>query len=304
MSKRNPIIDVLNDPTKSFLANFVLGTLIFTIVSDGLSELFWQWIEDWAKTQSWMSESWFQFYVRILLVVVLLAVIYFTSITDWITVKIRSWLVSLGFMPETQTANVTPLERTYKGLIVLMSSKPFDSPAEAAIRHHLRSFNNAEQSDGEQCDRKQSSEAKELESNRLKYCWIVCTKKTWPHARQMVDRLKVSGAEDVRFYYGSDPVESLDNDEALTLLIPDSKVDDPNYVRQIVDGIYATAQKQGMDESEIIADYTGGTKGITTGLILACTKPARSLQYISQVNYPQIMSVQIAYQLKQRKYNA
>ena len=76
---RNPIIEVLTDPRKSFLANFVIGTLIFTIVSDGVSELFWQWIEGWAKTQPWASESLFQLYVRIALVLLLLAVIYFTK---------------------------------------------------------------------------------------------------------------------------------------------------------------------------------------------------------------------------------
>ena len=277
---RNPIIEVLTDQRKSFLANFVLGTLVFTIVSDGLSELFWQWIEGWAKTQSWMSESLFQLYVRISLVLILLAVIYFTSITDWITARVRGWLVTLGLLSEAKTANVVPLERTYPGLIVLMSSKPVDSPAEAAIRHHLQAEGN----------------------NKLKYCWIVCTNKTWEFARQMVDRLKQSGAEGVRFYYGSDPVADVEaGAEALTLLIPDEKVDDPNHVRKLVEGIYEIAQQQGLDEADLIADYTGGTKGMTAGLLLACANPERSLQYISQVNYPQIMAVQIAYKLKQRK---
>ncbi len=277
---RNPIIEVLTDPRKSFLANFVLGTLIFTIVSDGLSELFWQWIEGWAKTQPWVSESLFQLYVRIALVLLLLAVIYFTSITDWVTERIKGWMVGLGLLAEEKTANVMPLKRTYPGLIVLMSSKSMDSPAEAAIRHHLQGIDN----------------------NKLRYCWIVCTNKTWEPARQMVDRLKQSGAEGVRFYYGSDPVGEMDaGAEALTLLIPDEQVDDPNHIRELVEGIYVTAQNQGLAETEIIADYTGGTKGITTGLILACTKPARSLQYISQINYPQILAVQIAYKLKPRK---
>ena len=277
---RNPIIEVLTDSKKSFLANFVIGTLIFTIVSDGISELFWQWIEGWAKTQPWMSESLFQLYVRISLVLLLLAVIYFTSITDWVTERIRGWLVGRGLLAEEKTANVTPLKRTYPGLIVLMSSKPIDSPAEAAIRHHLQAEGN----------------------NKLKYCWIVCTNKTWEFARQMVDRLKQSGAEGVRFYYGSDPVADVEaGAEALTLLIPDEKVDDPNHVRKLVEGIYGIAQQQGLDEADLIADYTGGTKGMTAGLLLACANPERSLQYISQVNYPQIMAVQIAYKLKQRK---
>jgi len=298
VNKRNPIIEVLKDPTKSFLANFVLGTLIFTIVSDGLSELFWEWIENWAKTQLWMSESLFQLYVRILLVLILLAVIYFTNITGWIADRIKGSLIALGFMPEEKIANVVPLEQTYKGLIVLMSSKPVDSPAEAAVRHHLKLRNQNNLSDKNEQRTTESFQ----ENNSLKYCWIVCTNRTWEYARQMVDRLKQSGAEDVRFYYGSEPVKNVeDAEEMLSLLIPDHKVDDPNHVRKLVEGIYAIAKQQGLDETDIIADYTGGTKGMTAGLLLACTRPARSLQYISQVNYPQIMSVQIAYKLKQRK---
>lgn len=233
MSKRNPVIEILDDPTKSFLANFVLGTLVFTIVSDGISELFWAWIEDWAQTQRWMSEDWFQLYVRVLLVVLLLAVIYFTSITDWVTGWVRGWLVTLGFLPEARTANVEPLSRTYAGLIVLMSSKPVDSPAEAAIRHHLQG---------------------QAEGDRLRYCWIVCTHRTWEFARQMVDRLKLSGGEGVRFYYGTDRVVDAEGGgEVLTLLIPDEKVDDPNYIRRLVEGIYASAAGQGLAETEIIA---------------------------------------------------
>lgn len=278
---RNPILEVLKDSKKSFLANFVIGTLVFTIVSDGLSELFWQWIEGWAKTQPWISESLFQLYVRVSLVLLLLAVIYFTSITDWITVRVRGWLVGLGLLAETKTANVEPLTRTYPGLIVLMSSKPVESPAEAAILHHLQTEDN---------------------NNKLKYCWIVCTNRTWEFARQMVDRLKVSGAEGVRFYYGSDPIEDVETgDKSLSLLIPDDKIDDPNHVRKLVEGIYAIANQKSLNETDLIADYTGGTKGMTAGLLLACTKPERSLQYISQVNYPQIMAVQIAYKLKQGK---
>jgi len=279
--KRNPILEVLNNPAKSFLANFVIGTLVFTIISDGISDLFWQWIETWAKAQPWISESLFDLYVRILLVILVLAIIYFTSITDWIVNWVKNRLVALGLRSEAKVTNVEPLNQTYPGLIVLMSSKPNDSPAEAAIRYHLQ------KRDGK---------------SALKYCWIICTNRTWEFARQMVDRLKQSGGEQVRFYYGTDPIEDAENsDEVLSLLIPDEKVDDPNHVRKLVEGIYAIAHSKSLNETELIADYTGGTKGMTAGLLLACTKPERSLQYISQVNYPQIMSVQIAYQLKQRK---
>ena len=273
--RRNTLAEILADPTKSFLAYFVVGTLIFTLVSDGVSGLFWEVVEGWAKTQLWMSEFAFQVGVRSLLVLLVLAMIYFTRFTDWLTDLARSRLVAFGFLPEARISDVMPLEQTYPGLIVIMSAKAEESPAEAAIRYHLQ-------------------------NDTLKYCWIICTRLTWEPARQMVDRLKQSGAQTVRFYYGSDPIENVElRDQSLTLLISDGEVDNPNHSRKLVEGIYANARNCGLDEAEIIADYTGGTKGMTAGLILACTKPERSLQYISQLHYPQIMSVQISYRLKQ-----
>ncbi|NJM99542.1 MAG: CRISPR-associated protein [Phormidesmis sp. RL_2_1] len=272
--KRNPIIEILADPTKSFLANFVLGTLVFTIVSDGVSDLFWQGIQGWANTQLWMSEWLFRLTVSAVLILLVLAVIYFTNFTRFV----RSQLTNVGLIagPIT-TNNVFPLTRAYPGLIVLMSPKMENPPAEIAIRHHLQ-------------------------NNALRVCWIICTHQSREAARAMVDRLKRSGAESVRFYYDSDPIEDVElRSRSLSMLVPDDKVDDPNHIRKLVEGIYADVQRIGFDESEVIADYTGGTKGMTAGLLLACTKPERPLQYLSQVNYPQIMAVQLAYRLKPQK---
>lgn len=269
--KRNPIVEILADPTKFFLANFVLGTLIFTIVSDGISALFWNAIDAQAQAQPWMSEALFKVAVSVGLVLLVLGVIYFTNFTRWVGTQ----LTALGLLAEPVTANVTPLTATYPGLIVIMSPKLTDSLAEVAIRHHLQ-------------------------HNRLKYCWIICTRDSWEPARQMVDRLRQEGAQSVRFYYGSDPIEDVElRERSLSLLVPDELIDDPNHIRNLVEGIYADADRNGLSEADVIADYTGGTKGMTAGLLLACTKPERSLQYISQVHYPQIMAVQIAYRLKQ-----
>jgi hypothetical protein len=200
-----------------------------------------------------------------------LGAIYLTNFTQWV----RSRLIALGMLTaEPITANVTPLQRTYPGLIVLMSPYSENSPAEAAIRHHMQ-------------------------NNCLKFCWIICTNKSVEHARHMVDRLKQEGAELVRFYYGSEPIEDVDlRDRTLTLLVPNDLMDDPNHIRKLMEGIYADAERNGLSEADVMADYTGATKGMTAGIILACTKPERSLQYISQVNSGQIMAVQIAYKLK------
>lgn len=268
--KRNPIIKILADPTRFFLANFLLGTLLFNILSTGVTDLFWDSIKGWAKTQPWMSETLFRLLVSTGLILLVLSAIYITNVTQWI----RTRLTTLGLLPAPITTNVTPLQKTYPGLIVLMSPKRENSPAEVAIRHHLK-------------------------NNHLKYCWIICTQDTWEPARLMVDHLKQTGAKNVRFYYGNEPIEDIELcDRSLTLLIPNNLIDDPNHIRKLVEGIYTEARKNGLSETDVIADYTGGTKGMTAGVLLACTKPARSLQYLSQVHYPAIMAVNIAYKLK------
>lgn len=270
--KRNPIIRILTDPTRSFLANFVLGTLVFTIASDGISDLFWGWIETRAAAQLWVTKELFQNGVRVALVLVLLLFIYGTDFAQYV----KQWMVNWGILSEPAIANVTPLKNTYSGLIVMMSKKD-NSPAEVAIRHHLK-------------------------NNRLKFCWIICTRDSMPYAQRMLDKLKTDGVMGVRFYYGSDPIEDVEKEaSSLSLLVPDACVDDPNYIRRLVEGIYAEAAGHGLQESDIMADYTGCPKGMTAGMLLACVKPERSLQYISQIHWPQIMEVNIAYKLKQKR---
>lgn len=53
-----------------------------------------------------------------------------------------------------------------------------------------------------------------------------------------------------------------------------------------------------LDSSEVIADYTGATKGMTAGILLACTEPDRPLQYISQLDR-EIMAIHVSYKLTQ-----
>jgi hypothetical protein len=61
--------------------------------------------------------------------------------------------------------------------------------------------------------------------------------------------------------------------------------DDPKKVFELVQQIYKEAEALGIPRSEIIADYTGGTKSMTAGLILACTEQDRDLQYMKPRRY-------------------
>ena len=45
--------------------------------------------------------------------------------------------------------------------------------------------------------------------------------------------------------------------------------------------IYRNSSKYNMEPIEIIADFTGGTKPMTLGMIMACLPPERQLEYVS-----------------------
>jgi hypothetical protein len=89
------------------------------------------------------------------------------------------------------------------------------------------------------------------------------------------------------------------------VLIADCWRDDPNHIREQVNRIYEQAQAQlGLAASDLIADYTGGTKSMTVGVVLACTDPERHLQYLvshygpdGQIAGSQLMQVKLAYRL-------
>jgi hypothetical protein len=54
---------------------------------------------------------------------------------------------------------------------------------------------------------------------------------------------------------------------------------DVQKAQAVVEGIYET-RLDGMAEEDVTADFTGGTKPMTVGMIFACLSPARKLQYV------------------------
>lgn len=49
MSRRNPILQALSDPTKNFLSFFFIGVLLVNIFSNGVSDLFWDNLGSWIQ---------------------------------------------------------------------------------------------------------------------------------------------------------------------------------------------------------------------------------------------------------------
>ena len=55
----------------------------------------------------------------------------------------------------------------------------------------------------------------------------------------------------------------------------------PEKVFLVVQSIYYKARSLGLTESDVIADYTGGTKSMTAGMALACSAaPGRDAEYM------------------------
>lgn len=277
--KRPQLVESITDFSKNFLATFIVGTLVFTIISDGVSHLFWEVFGPQLQTYLNDRYGWDITYDRLrslmalFLVGVLLSLVYLTNFARWVW----RWVGRLPFVKVPVQANVERLTTAYPGLIVAMSPKE-DSPAETAIQFHWNGG----------------------QTPHVKHCWVICTAKSLPYATRMMQRLADQGVtQAVKFHYGN---YSLPNVEELAtspnLLIPDERFDDPNYIQNLVECIYADAAVKGLDESNVIADYTGATKGMTAGILLACAKPERPLQYISQLDC-NIMAVRVSYKVKQ-----
>jgi hypothetical protein len=130
-----------------------------------------------------------------------------------------------------------------KGLIVFSSPGARTTAAENAIKAHLAS---------------------------LEHCWIVAgPDRPWttPHARANAEQI-------VAKYKALKP----------TMTFHLKELDDehnPEKVFHMVQAIYHEARALGLEETDIVADYTGGTASMTAGMVLACSaSEERDAQYM------------------------
>ncbi len=290
MKRRNPFLEAIANPTKNFITFFAIGVVLFTVIANGISELVWVTVSEWLLVQlqrgfpTWLGRAPLalaQAMVLFGLLTLLGVLVYATPLSQWIRDRLGRWLQSSSEL----TSSVKPLEEHCRGLIVAMSLKEEGSPAELAIYHHWNSG----------------------QKPHLEYCWILCTLQSQATAARLYQRLRVAGiTEKVKVYYPSltaQPTSDAETDTMPDLLITDELADDPNYVRRLIDRIYEHAYDQGLDDSEMIADFTGATKPIGTGIILGCADRKRRLSYLKQssnLNNPgesNFIEVVIAYKL-------
>ena len=195
---------------------------------------------------------------------------------------------------QSQT-NVIPLKETYFGLIAI-ASKPTpgqQTPAEAAFHFHWQKG-----------------------QGKLRYCWVICTQDVLAsnlerfgviatHSARSATPLKILEHPDVALQ----PVWEAGRSVQVQLVVIDwPSAQDPNYVKNLVDRIYRQAQALSIEPQSIIADYTGGVKSTSAGVILSCSTPERRLQYASirrddagNLQASEIMEVKLSYRLKLAK---
>lgn len=130
----------------------------------------------------------------------------------------------------------------HRGLIVLASEgRGIGSAAEGAIQYHLATY-------------------------KLKRCWIVTG---GPGS-------EASATEIIQELAGKNVASELFIRVPLDL----AEANDPVAVYLRIDDVYRQASHEGLAEDEVMADYTGGTKSMTAGMVLACTSPRRHLQFM------------------------
>lgn len=288
MSRPNLFLDNLR-PVKNFVIYFLIGVVFFSIIANGVSSLFW---EDGFKFIKFLvgiqdNNVLAIFSLRLglvfLLLVILILIINFTPAINWFR---KSWQSINSEKLETE-ANYQDLKEKFEGLIAVMS-KVNDpnkkSPAEIVIEEHW---------------------------SKLRYCWLICTEDSQAAAEDLIARLRsqsidqaLDQGEQPTFFYGDrDEINDINSpDQKISLLVPNTRINDPIYIQQLVDCIYADAEQKGLDESKVIADFTGGTRSMGIGIVLAGVSPRRRLQYISQIDQEnKIKEIQINFKIKAQK---
>lgn len=168
-------------------------------------------------------------------------------LTDWVRQR---------FKPQLTVADIAPR----RGLIVLVSQgRVQDIPATAAIRYHFRDEENGEKP-------------------VLTHCWLVTSGRP---AQALDSKPRRAGdasvptawenAQALRASYGGKGVHV-----EVRIIDPE----DPENIFQVIEKIYADAKGMDFERKDLVADFTGGTKMMSAGMVLACIPEDRDLEYM------------------------
>jgi hypothetical protein len=270
--KRNILLTVLSHPDRYplqyFWLNFIVITPVIGLAVNGFSGILFEKICGKLNGVLGLSKAWWQvtFSILCLIFVVLLAIN--------IQQQFQRLKTIFSDEPELDTS-VSSLKDTFRGLIAIASTRSpkFESPAESAIWHHWQKT-----------------------PRQLEYCWLICSQDALKSIHHVIEGLIAKGVP-IKVWRHDGSMYQLQRDEPkekrLELYLTPTKqmqmqngsdadlAHDPKYMRELVDSIYRDAtDEMGLAEQSIVADYTGGTKSMTAGMVLACLSPNRRLQYI------------------------
>lgn len=151
-----------------------------------------------------------------------------------------------------------------RGLIALVSQgKLSQIPATAAIEYHYQGDKD--------------------HPEKLEHCWLVASKK--PDQEPQQER-KPSQEPIQSSFRNAQELKARYEAELPTVKVEIvEEADNPEEVFRVVQDIYERAVELGLDEQEIVADFTGGTKSMTAGMVLACTSLNRDLEFMKPRRY-------------------
>jgi hypothetical protein len=256
MAKRSKIIEALKSPEKYPVLFLFVITIAIAVAGNGISNLLLDNVCAFLaeKAPNPLGKAGWQ--IIVILAILLILALSITNIFGYIQ---RLFGKRLPY-----TSKVKPLapDESCKGLIVFMSKTPPTkaSAAETAILHHWRK-----------------------KTRTISYCWIICGGQESLECASLMLRERLSEQDkSIEFFCGDRAYPNPEDDrQALSLLLANDQIDDPNCIRQLIEAIYSEAkEKFGLAENEIFIDYTAGTKSMTAGAILAGANPDRRLQYI------------------------
>lgn len=180
-----------------------------------------------------------------LLLLIMLVVGY--ALFIWIRQHFRTQLVIADIAPR-------------RGLIVLISQGHLDDiPATAAIRYHFR------------------GEKNDLPVPVLTHCWLVTSRR--PPKEQESKSQGASNESVSSAWKNAQALKELyegDVDMYIRTIDPEN----PENIFQVIEQIYAEAKQLDLEQKNLVADFTGGTKMMSVGLVLACTPEDRDLEYM------------------------
>jgi len=187
---------------------------------------------------------------------------------------------------ETRVEAITlqsPLARydnARKGLIVFVSYyKPVKiPPAERLSRETYLAAAKAldyETLQLEHSNLQPAIEAVITHASRLEHCWLISTvgrngqeAGTHPYVDVLAHYLQEARQMKCQFHKGLEYAIPLDVDSEITL-----------QTRNKINQIFQEAEKLGLHSEDMVADFTGGFRSMTLGLILACLPRNRDIQF-------------------------